>query len=242
MIRFSFRKPILWLLDRIVINFVRRYRFILSEAAEAASMNISSRLKLRATESTVDYVQSKMLATRAFNHKRELLEYVLKQINTRGLILEFGVWQGDSINFIADHVSGIVCGFDSFMGLPEDWASPESKGMFSRQGKLPAVRKNVRLQPGWFEDSLPEFVKIHSGPISFIHVDCDLYTSTKTIFKYLGDRIASGTIILFDEYFNYPNWEEHEYKAFQEFVAEQGISYEYIGFNRVEGGVAVRIK
>ena len=27
-----------------------------------------------------------------------------------------------------------------------------------------------------------------------------------------------GTIILFDEYFNYPNWEQHEFKAFQEFV------------------------
>ncbi len=240
--KFSFRKSILRLLDRIVINFVRRYRFVLSEAAEAASMNISSRLKLRATESTVDYVQAKMLSTRGFNHKRELLEYALNQSNGKGLFLEFGVWQGDSINFIADNTKNIVYGFDSFDGLPYDWASPESKGMFSVGGKLPSVRKNVKLYPGWFEDSLPEFVKDHDEPISFIHVDCDLYSSTKTIFKYFGSRIRSGVVILFDEYFNYPCWDEHEYKAFQEFVAEKGVSSEYIGFNRVEGGVAVRIK
>lgn len=237
-----FKKPLLWLLDKIVINFVRRYRFILSEAAEAASMNISSRLKLRATESTVDYVQSKMLSARAFNHKRELLEFALKQSNEKGLFLEFGVWQGDSVNFIADNIKTVVCGFDSFEGLPHDWASPESKGMFSLAGKLPSVRKNVKLYKGWFEDSLPEFLKNHEEPLSFIHVDCDLYSSTKTILDCLGKRIVPGVVILFDEYFNYPCWKEHEFKAFQEFVAEKNISYEYFGFNRIEGGVAVRIR
>ena len=34
-----------------------------------------------------------------------------------------------------------------------------------------------------------------------------------------------GTVILFDEYFNFPNWERHEFKAFQEFVEKYGIKY-----------------
>jgi hypothetical protein len=49
-----------------------------------------------------------------------------------------------------------------------------------------------------------------------------------------------GTIIVFDEYFNYPNWEEHEYKAFQEFIGESGLGYRYLGFARQQ--VAVRIE
>jgi hypothetical protein len=40
------------------------------------------------------------------------------------------------------------------------------------------------------------------------------------------------TIILFDEYFNYPNWEQHEFKAFQEFVRDRAVSYRYLGFSR----------
>ena len=46
-------------------------------------------------------------------------------------------------------------------------------------------------------------------------------------------------MILFDEYFNFPNWEQHEFKAFQEFVIEHGVKYTYLGFARQQ--VAVRI-
>jgi hypothetical protein len=72
-----------------------------------------------------------------------------------------------------------------------------------------------------------------------MHIDCDLFSSTQTIFRLLVDRIVPGTVILFDEYFNFPNWENHEYKAFQEFVAKQGIKYTYLGFARQQ--VAVQI-
>ena len=75
--------------------------------------------------------------------------------------------------------------------------------------------------------------------MAFLHIDCDLYSSTQTIFNLLSDRIVPGTVILFDEYFNFPNWENHEFKAFQEFVAEKGVKYTYLGFARQQ--VAVRI-
>ena len=47
--------------------------------------------------------------------------------------------------------------------------------------------------------------------------------------------------IVFDEYFNYPNWQKHEFKAFQEFVAANGIKYEYIGYVTTLEQAAVRI-
>ena len=71
-------------------------------------------------------------------------------------------------------------------------------------------------------------------------MDCDLYSSTRTILEGLASQIVAGTVIQFDEYFNYPGWREHEFKAFHEFIAERGLSYEYLGYTR-EFSVAVRI-
>jgi len=56
----------------------------------------------------------------------------------------------------------------------------------------------------------------------------------------LSQRLQAGTVIVFDEYFNYPNWQQHEFKAWREFVAERGVSYEYLAFARQQ--VALRIR
>ena len=74
-----------------------------------------------------------------------------------------------------------------------------------------------------------------------LHVDCDLYSGTKTILKETGHLIRPGTIVLFDEYFNYPSWRQHEYKAWQEFVAENGVKYTYIAVMAQGWSVAVRV-
>jgi len=55
----------------------------------------------------------------------------------------------------------------------------------------------------------------------------------------LRERLQPGTIIVFDEYFNYPNWERHEFKAWKEFVTRHGVTYEYLAFARQQ--VALRI-
>jgi len=44
---------------------------------------------------------------------------------------------------------------------------------------------------------------------------------------------------VFDEYFNYPNWRRHEFKALQEFKAEFGLTYRYIAFTALGGSVAI---
>jgi len=105
-------------------------------------------------------------------------------------------------------------GFDSFVGLPEHWRPGSRKRAFSRDGELPPVRANVKLIRGFFADTLPTFVAAHaSKTISFMHVDCDLYSSTKTIFAETRALLAPGTIIVFDEYFNAPEWREEEYQG-----------------------------
>jgi predicted O-methyltransferase YrrM len=104
------------------------------------------------------------------------------------------------------------------------------------------VRDNVELIVGWFDKTLPTFAESHkTESLALLHVDCDLYSSTKTIFALLAGHVVPGTVIVFDEYFNYPGWPLHEYKAFQEFVSLRKIKYEYIGLVPSHQQVAVRV-
>ncbi|TDG11612.1 class I SAM-dependent methyltransferase [Seongchinamella unica] len=195
-----------------------------------------------ASESSFDYAKKHFQSSKAFDDKVRLREYLFTEQNfTEGLFLEFGVFKGESIRQIADlFPEREIHGFDSFEGLPGNWRLGFDKGHFSTE--LPTdLPGNVALHQGWFSNSLPIFLAKNEEGISFLHVDCDLYSSTETIFKLLPDRIGSGTIILFDEYYNYPDWEKGEYKAFQEYIAESGKQYEYIAHNIAQCQVAVRI-
>jgi hypothetical protein len=58
----------------------------------------------------------------------------------------------------------------------------------------------------------------------------------------LWDRIVPGTVMQFDEFFNTPKWRENEYKAFMEFVEENGIEFEYTGYSTTSQQVAVKIR
>ncbi len=196
-----------------------------------------------AMESTVRYIEKKMFNVFSFDSKFSLLDHAVNQAQLPGLFCEFGVFTGETINHIANKISTVIHGFDSFEGLPEFWRDGFDKGTFSIKDEngIPSVRKNVKLHVGWFDNTLPIFINNYPEALSFIHVDCDLYSSTKTIFNFLESRIHSGTIIVFDEYFNYPGWEQHEYKAFQEFIAENNMTYQYIGYNKYHEQVAVRI-
>jgi Methyltransferase domain len=196
---------------------------------------------LRALDRTVDYIERAMPDAVGFDSQRELTEFTLSAVRVEGHYLEFGVYTGGTIRFIAKRIGGrLIHGFDSFEGLPEAWSGFNlTARAFDVSGRLPRVPANVRLHRGWFDQTLAEWVKANPGPVAFIHVDCDLYGSTRTIFSLLADRIVPGTLMLFDEYFNYPNWEQHEYKAFQEFVAERKISYRYLAFARQQVAVLI---
>ena len=104
------------------------------------------------------------------------------------------------------------------------------------------VRDNVELYVGWFDQTLPGWkAKYTNSPLQFLHVDCDLYSSTVTILETLRDNIVPGTVIAFDEYINYPGWELDEFRAWQEFVAKYNVRYEYIGRVSRHQKVAVRV-
>ena len=211
------------------------------QAADVGRIHPMRERSLRTLQRTVDYVEKAMPDALGFDSQRELIEFSLSEVKIDGYYLEFGVFTGGTIRYMAKRVGDrTIHGFDSFEGLPEAWSGFNLGGSaFDTGGRLPKVPKNVELYKGWFENSLPPWLKNHEGSVAFIHIDCDLYSSTRTILTLLADRIVPGTVILFDEYFNYPNWERHEYKAFQEFIKERSIAYTYLGFARQQ--VVVRI-
>ena len=194
-----------------------------------------------ATLESAEFAETHLLNAKKFPNKYDLLTDAVSKVNIDGLFLEFGVFSGKTINHIAKQKkSNTIYGFDSFEGLPETWRSGFEKGVFGVD-KLPDVENNVTLIKGWFDSTLPEFIKDKPQNCAFIHVDCDLYSSTKTIFDVLSEKIVSGTVIVFDEFFNYPGWKQHEYKAFMEFVNSKNFKYEFIGFVPSNQQLAVKI-
>lgn len=216
-------------------------RFELQRRKDIDSHDIASELQRRALADTVDYVQQNMMQVDSVDYYLDVLTVGLKHVaNKEGLYLEFGVFSGQTINHIAGQVDKPVYGFDSFEGLPERWRDNLGAGHFKIR-ELPKVRSNVTLVKGWFDKTLPEFLQTHTGDVSFLHVDCDLYSSTQTIFAHLAPRIKAGTVIVFDEYFSYPEWREGEFKAFQEFVEREQLKFDYLSYNRMGEQVCIKI-
>jgi hypothetical protein len=204
--------------------------------------NLLYELQMRARSEAADYVQAHMTDALIFEKAGALLRFCLDEAPA-GAILEFGVAGGHTIREIAERAKGRpVHGFDSFEGLPEHWSGHLTmRGAFDQGGKLPQVPGNVTLHKGWFDATLPAWKAAHPDPIAFLHVDCDIYSSARLVLFNLADRFQVGTVIRFDEYFNYPNWRKHEFRAWQEAVAAFDLRYEYIAFQAQDGAVAVRV-
>ena len=227
--------------SKIIYYLDKLFERLISAQQLRQAQNIRYQRIKRANESTVDYVEKHMLHVSSVASKWKVFDVALKTVSLDGLFLEFGVFKGVTINYIAKQLSGQIYGFDSFEGLPEFWRDGFGEGTFATTG-LPKVKENVTLIKGLFDDSLPTFISEHRDEqVAFLHVDCDLYSSTKTIFQLLHDKIKPGTVIVFDEYFNFPGWQNDEYKAFQEFIQASCLSYEYLTYNYLHEQVAVRI-
>ena len=149
-----------------------------------------------------------------------------------GLWLEFGVFRANTLNHIAYHKkrfcgpnSTPVYGFDTFAGLPTAWRPGFAAGTFNTYGTNITVLPNVRLVRGLFIDTLPGFLRMidaingYHSPVSVVHVDCDIYDGARDVLFLLQSRLVPGTIIIFDELFNYPGYEQHEIKALFELMS-----------------------
>jgi len=200
----------------------------------------------RSLEDSANYVEQNMpnaLLMWDESTKIEMFKYAVKNIEIDGFVAEFGVHQGYSIEIIAKLLPNkTIWGFDSFTGLDEDWVGWEwQKGSFDMDGMMPKLKSNnITLIGGYFKDSLPDWADSMQEPAAFLNIDCDLYSSTKTVLDTLGPtKIVPGTVILFDEYLGFHTWRNHEFKAWQEFVQKHNLTYEYKAINHMQTLVKV---
>lgn len=194
----------------------------------------------QAVESSVRFAQEHMATAKTRPDPRATLEYALSLAPESGLALEFGVFSGQTLETVAHaRAEREVYGFDSFEGLPEDWRTGFPAGTFDVDG-LPEV-PGAELVVGWFTDTLPGFLAAHPGPVAFLHVDSDLYSSARTVLENVGPRLRVGSVIVFDEYFNFPGWENHEHRAWQEYVAATGTGFAYEAYTSNNEQVVVRV-
>ena len=183
-----------------------RLRYHLNRQLSRVMKDIEFARQFRAAQESAEFADQHMRMAKSYPDKFDLLEAAIDQMEIQGLCCEFGVYRGETLNFIASLVTAEVHGFDSFEGLPEDWKQGHEKGTFALEA-LPQVRPNVRLHQGWFEDTIPAFREQHPAEkVAFLHLDADIYSSTRTVFELLGNALVPGTVIAFDEFFNYPGW------------------------------------
>jgi predicted O-methyltransferase YrrM len=195
----------------------------------------------RAAQQSADFVVENMPKASVFWHPHDTLRFALGEIKGPGLALEFGVATGATLAVIANEVADEreVVGFDSFAGLPETWRTGYPAGAFAETP--PQYISGASIVAGLFDETLPAFLAGNNQPIAFVHLDADLYSSTKAVLDLIGDRLSSDAVLVFNEFFNYPGWQRHEFLAFQEFVAGTGRRYEYLAYTGDHQQVVVRV-
>jgi predicted O-methyltransferase YrrM len=205
-----------------------------------ARRDVSYAQDARTAQESAAFVLEHMPTAPVFWETQDILRFALGEIKGPGLALEFGVATGTTLAIIADAVAGdrTVVGFDVFTGLPETWRTGFPAGEFAQE---PPDIPGATVVAGLFEDTLPAFLAQTDEPIAFLHVDCDLYSSTKTVLDLTADRLVPDAVLIFDEFFNYPGWQQHEFRAWTECVQESGRTFEYLAYAGNNEQVVVRL-
>jgi hypothetical protein len=195
--------------------------------------NVIDVLERRAVDDSADFIAVAMRDALALRSREALWDYAIRNADPAGLWLEFGVFKGYSINYMARRTTAHIFGFDSFRGLQEAWAGPGlTRGAFDVGGRLPRVRRNVSLVPGWFSDTLPGFLAENNAPVALLHLDCDTYEATHDVLERLGDRLTSRSIVIMDDFHGFWGFRDGQFRAWAEFVGARGLTYHYAAFNR----------
>lgn len=172
------------------------------------------------------------------------LEYTCGRVG--GDYYEFGLYAGSSFYHAQQEARRLdlsamnFWGFDSFQGLPAVTAKPDIgrfvPGLYTCS--LETVRllhncfgvdwRRTHLIKGWYEDTLNATLVKERGmaPAAVVVVDCDLYTSTVPVLRFIAPLLQPRTVIIFDDWHQggeqqafrewlprYPQWGAKEYRV-----------------------------
>lgn len=133
-------------------------------------------------------------------------------------------------------------GLDWYQGLPENDHGRWTQGVFSvNHSWHPTIPKGVKLTPMHVSDffeacglDTPTLVngkyndpavvsnfRTICNKVSLVHIDCDIYESTRDALNMIKHGIQNGCIILFDDWFNFKGSSDvGEQRAFNEFLKD----------------------
>jgi hypothetical protein len=117
------------------------------------------------------------------------------------LYLEFGVYRGRTLTWWSQHLTmstARLVGFDSFEGLPEDWQHDVPKGWFNVGAPPVLDDPRVSLVAGWFDQTLPGW-ELPEHDQLIVNIDCDLYSSTSCVLRWLTPHLRPGSLVYFDD-------------------------------------------
>lgn len=169
-----------------------------------------------------------------YDFKRVSVEHIIKHITRSGDWAQFGVYKGQMAREILESLPAETDFhlLDSFEGLPEDWAGYWKAGAFKLDAEdIPVFDDpRVKIHTGWFSDTVPPLARQLTRPLAFLHIDCDLYSSTKDCLWGLNDFIEKDTILLFDEYMinSGKGTDDGEHRALVEWVKKFDRSVELL--------------
>lgn len=180
-------------------------------------------------------------SVRNFSKKEELWTAEFERHKDSPIsVLEFGVFEGDSIENFAklnSHKESEFFGFDSFRGIPEDGpvlqysyslfgpSFPLTKGIFNLDGIEPILDdERISLVKGWFQNTLPKFLSENKFTEKnlVVHFDADIYTATLFVMIEL-DKLKQPYLAIFDEFAGY------EARALYDYCKMMGASVEFFG-------------
>lgn len=203
-------------------------------------------------EKTYEILNEELASSLIFVNKFEFWDYCINEvINNKDLnvenklVIEFGVGSGNSINYIANQLNKKklkIYGFDTFFGNPEIWPGTDNTvGSSDQYGKIPKNLKfNVEIIKGKIEDTLDSFFEKNDKEIALIHIDVNIFSTSKFILEKIKNKMVPGTVIIFDELVNYPFWWKNgEYKALREVFDDR--NYNFIAFDNAKKA-AIKIK
>ena len=164
---------------------------------------------------------------------------VVLQVNEiSGDYVEFGSYGGNSLSLAYEAIKLIgsprrLWAFDSFQKLPEVTDPRDERWRLeldSNQGGVENFHADCAKQgvprdaytavEGYFADTLPPLGSDGSpADLALVYVDCNMYSSTVTVFEFLAPRMKHGMIIAFDDYHLWsPNEVSGERAALDEFL------------------------
>ena len=165
-------------------------------------------LRMRALHN-LEHAFASLLKSKKYETRADIRSEFARMMNQQGEpcdLLEFGVFKGESMQTWVSSMTSAdtrFYGFDSFQGLPEDWAGKMIKGPFATGGELPDIQdERLTFIPGWIQNTLPGFLQSYDAGRKkriFVHNDVDLYSATLFILSALWFHFDE-IVVLYDEF------------------------------------------